>query len=259
MPNFKIYVVLHGGLGNQLFQFFRALVIANENKDYQIFFIEDFLKIYNVPRQYELDPILEEMCLFKRNVKSSFLIKIRLPKLLAKFILAAEPILKIPGYGLILDGYFQSLSSYKEVSKESIDAAISLLRKNFIQKSLIVMSDKYEVCHVRLTDFFKDKVESRKYVSNFLLSINRDVDIVTDDEILFEDELLKMRLPYQVHVIPTQDFTAWDLVKLFSRYKKITSNGSSLAFWASMLSQSTLETTNKSHHKLWLFFNGIEV
>jgi hypothetical protein len=259
MPNVKIYVVLHGGLGNQLFQFFRALVTSNKIPDCDFFFVEVFLGQYNSHRKFELDAILDKKISYRKNAKSNFLIRIRLPKLLAKFILPTEPVLMIPAFGFILDGYFQSISSYKDFSKDDIRSALSLFRMLAREKSLIVMPVKYEVYHVRLTDFFNGNEEARSYVSNFLLGITSNVDIVTDDETLFENELAKVRLPYQINVIPTKNFTAWDLIKLFSRYRKITSNGSSLAFWASLLSQSTLETTNKSHHKLWLFLNGNEV
>ena len=53
-----IKVVLHGGLGNQLFQYLLAKILIVKHPQYEIKMIDDFLSKYNVVRNFELSNIL---------------------------------------------------------------------------------------------------------------------------------------------------------------------------------------------------------
>jgi hypothetical protein len=48
---------------------------------------------------------------------------------------------------------------------------------------------------------------------------------------------------------------AWDLMRLFSRYGLIETNGSSLAFWAAILSGAQFKSSNRDHMALWRSFS----
>jgi hypothetical protein len=56
----KVNVVLHGGLGNQLFQYYVSLILIQNQEKGTINLVTDYLGIYRSKREYELTNYLLE-------------------------------------------------------------------------------------------------------------------------------------------------------------------------------------------------------
>jgi len=249
MAKKSIKVVLHGGLGNQLFQYLLAKVLIVKHPQYEIKMIDDFLSKYNVVRNFELSNILNgcegQFC------SADWLIRLRLPKIIGRLSRTGESIIRIPCYGYIVDGYYQSVDSYLTFSDGSIASAIESIRAAVKKRNILTKPFKSKVRHLRLTDFFKSDQDARVYVRKCLTEVVSDLDFVTDQEDLMLDELKHFKSHFKVNLIPTSHMQAWDLVTLMSSYKQIITNGSTLPLWTAILAKTELITSNKNHLALW--------
>ncbi len=245
----SIKVVLHGGLGNQLFQYLIAKILIVKYPKYKIIMIDDLLSKYNVARDFELSIILN------RNESQSYpadwLIRLRLPKVMARLSRASEYIMRIPFYGYIIDGYYQSVHSYRNFSDESIASAIDSIRVAVNKRNILLKPLNSKVRHLRLTDFFKSTGEARSYIKQCLVEIDSDIDFITDQEDLLLEELKNFNSRFKVNLLPTAHMKAWDLVALMSSYREIVTNGSTLPMWVAILAKTELTTSNKNHSDLW--------
>lgn len=251
----NVIIVLHGGLGNQLFQFFRGLLILLEHPRYKIFFQEYFLDKYPVSREYSLSPITKALYFCHRIKKVNFFIRMRFLVKIINKILRKDLIISIWPCYIIVDGYFQNALNYKDINKDAIKGAIDLLRKITQEKLLINKPIKKEIHHIRLTDFFVSEEKSRKFIQDFLNCCNGNINVITDDEDLFFDIVKNTKLSFRVNVIPTKNSSSWDLLHILSSYRVVNTNGSSLAFWGALLSGGVLITSNKEHQELFTFIN----
>lgn len=251
LPNPLHHVVLHGGLGNQLFQHFHACNLASQRGDTEVRLITDFLGRYSSPRSIELLPLVES-CLAGRLrlSKADLLLRMRIPKLL-KRITGRELVVSIPGYGVIVDGYFQELRYYKNYPGDLLAAELALWRSTLTERLSLDSPGKGRITHIRLGDFFNDQEAARSFATRQLSAINGPTDLVTDQEDVLADELSRLDLAHPVRLLPSADMSAWDLVALMCRYEVISTNGSTLAFWASVLRRATLQTTNPEHMDIW--------
>ena len=257
MTKKNVIIVLHGGLGNQLFQLFRGLTHLVEFPDYGIIFNEYFLNKYSVKREFELDPIASTSLSFRREKTANFFIKFRMAKVIKNIFSGKDFIISIINNHIIIDGYFQNKSDYQKIQKKTINEAIILLRKFTNENFLNSMKSKKEIHHIRLTDFFKNRNEATIFVSSYLKKITKNIDIITDDEDLLCNEIKKNKLAFNINIIPTKNFSSWELLKILSNYGVVNSNGSSLAFWGALLSGSILKTSNNEHQELFEFLNEI--
>jgi hypothetical protein len=244
-----IKVVLHGGLGNQLFQYLLAKILLVNHPLYEIKIIDDLLSKYNVVRNFELSTILSGREV--QSYRADWLIMLRLPKIMGRLLRTGDSLVRIPYYGYIVDGYYQSVDSYLAFSDDSIASAIESIRSAVYEKNLLTHPLKNKIRHLRLTDFFESDQEARVYVRKCLAEIDSDLDFVTDQEDLLLDELKRFKSPFKVDLIPTSYMQAWDLVTLMSSYKQIFTNGSTLPMWVAILAKTELTTSNKNHSDLW--------
>jgi len=224
----NVHLVLHGGLGNQLFQFQAALKVASVDSIIIIYTYE--LNNYKTKRHFELLPILLDSFNFKiRSSSNNVFIRFRLPKLIA-YILKKEIILRIPFIGIIVDGYFINKDFYKINSIEKTIHSIMKQKMSipqcYINKTLI---------HLRMTDFFNNSLDAQNFAEKRIREINSPVDIITDDESIVKMILNKYQKHNLVKIISTKNMNAWDLLKAIASYKYIFSNGSTLALWAAWL------------------------
>ena len=249
MAKKSIKVVLHGGLGNQLFQYLLAKVLIVKHPQYEIKMIDDFLSKYNVVRNFELSNILNGR--EGQFYSADWLIRLRLPKIMGRLSRTGESIMRIPCYGYIVDGYYQSVDSYLTFSDDSIASAIESIRAAVKKRNILIQPLKNKVRHLRLTDFFKSDQDARAYVRKCLTEVDSDLDFVTDQEDLLLDELKHFKSHFKVNLIPTSHMQAWDLVTLMSSYKQIITNGSTLPMWTAILAKTELITSNKNHLALW--------
>jgi hypothetical protein len=244
-----IIVVLHGGLGNQLFQYLLAKILMVKHPQYEIKMIDDLLSKYNVVRNFELSTILNGSEV--QSYRADWLIRLRLPKIMGRLSRTKESVVRIPYYGYIVDGYYQSVDSYLAFSDYSIASAIESIRAAVYEKNILTQPLKNKVRHLRLTDFFESDQEARVYIRKCLAEVDSDLDFVTDQEDLLLDELKHFKSHFEVNLIPTSHMHAWDLVTLISSYKQIVTNGSTLPMWAAILARTELTTSNKNHFALW--------
>lgn len=244
-----IKVVLHGGLGNQLFQYLLARILIIMHPQYEIKMVGDFLSKYNVVRNFELSTILNGREI--QSHRADWLIRLRLPKIMGRLSKTGESIVRIPYYGYIVDGYYQSVDSYLTFSDGSIACAIESIRAAVYEKNILTKPFKSKVRHLRLTDFFESDQEARAYVRKCLTEVDSDLDFVTDQEDLLLQELMHFKSGFEVNLIPTSYMQAWDLVTLMSSYKQIVTNGSTLPMWVAILAKIELITSNKNHFALW--------
>ena len=249
----EIHVLLHGGLGNQLFQYFAGCLAAGRFALPTICLITEKLKNYKTSRAFELQVLLKNAILPFTVVENADIIaQMRIPKIICKFT-KREFLFSFPGYGLIIDGYFQSLSHYQKYNNTEAGKVLEVWRHELLSANLLKPVVRQNVTHVRLGDFFRSSKDARVFAQKCLLDLKTDTDLVTDQEGLIEEELTKLTLPFKIKVIPTEGLTAWELISLFSEYRTIQSNGSSLALWAAIFSKACFETTNINHKALWSF------
>lgn len=226
-----VHLILHGGLGNQLFQYQAALKVAAQGSVINIYTFE--LDNYATKRHFELLPILLDNNRFMIHPNSSnLLIRSRLPKIIA-FLFKKELILRVPLMGFIVDGYFINKNFYQtDVVENEIH---SLMKKKI---SIPRQSNHNKLIHLRLTDFFSNSLEAESFVEKQILKIKSPVDIITDDENIVKMILSKYEKHKLARVISTENKNAWDVLKIMSAYKYISSNGSTLALWAGWLGSS---------------------
>jgi len=242
---------MHGGLGNQLFQYFFASTKTSQSRSNAMRLVTDFLGRYSSPRNIELLPLIESRLSDRLSLSNAdALLRMRIPKLL-KRITGREFVVSIPGYGLIVDGYFQELRNYKNCPGDVLAAELALWRSTLTQRLSLSLPGKGQITHIRLGDFFNDREAARSFAARQLSAISGPTDLVTDQEDVLADELAKLDLAHPVRLLPSADMSAWDLMALMCRYETISTNGSTLAFWAAVIRGAQLKSTNQEHVAIW--------
>jgi hypothetical protein len=251
----KIYVVLHGGLGNQLFQYFMGLILLKGQENNSMNLATEYLDGYSAKREYELAEYQLDNVDHKLIKCKNVLIKLRIPKLLKKFRITKEFILNIPLCGVVIDGYFQNKKNYMKCHADHVRQTLQELRKRWHGNNV---TKKYGIIlHLRLTDFFGQEDDAISFVKSKLTSITYPVDLITDQEELVIDVIKTLRKNDQIQLIDSKKMKATEVLKILASYEKIITNGSTLAFWASILNGSELETSNQEHTILWRYLNEL--
>jgi len=220
-----VYCVSHGGLGNQLFQVFFALLYAKGQA----------VKYYHDDRYYHgfKSEIPDNEYLVKCNAYEGLLLGLRIPKILKKINKNNSEYLKLLFFNLI-DGYFQCVSDYEDYTKDEI-----IITKHKIKSIFGEWPDvKYRVplYHLRLGDFFKTENEQIEYVYGRLKEIPVNSALISNrDDIFKSHNLYPFCEEYGLKYYETGGFTSMELIKFMSCFEKINSNGSTLAFWAGYL------------------------
>lgn len=153
----RIYTVLHGGLGNQIFQIFKALLESNLYNNATIILYERTLNNYVIKRENELNQIINSnrkinIKIFKHGVT---LLNIRLPKILNK-IFGHEILINIPIFGLVIDGYFQNVKYYRKYGSNILAETLEEIRGSY-ESEFKKVNNSRRLCHVRLKDFFDNR------------------------------------------------------------------------------------------------------
>ncbi len=246
-----MHIVLHGGLGNQLFQYFHTCTLAAQCGNTEIRLITDFLVRYSSTRNIELLPLIESrLSDGLRLCKTDSLLSMRIPKVL-KRVIGRELVVSIPGYGVIVDGYFQEIQHYKNCPADVLAAELALCRSSLTKRLSLNTLGGGRITHIRLGDFFNDQEAARLFASRQLSAISCPTDLVTDQEDVLAEELAKLDLAHPVRLLSSVDMSAWDLMALMCRYETISTNGSTLAFWAAVIRGSRLLSTNQEHVAIW--------
>jgi hypothetical protein len=251
MTTSSVRVVLHGGLGNQLFQYFIGRLEAKRRCIDTVLLVAGLLTTYETSRVLELNPLVQaEPPPRAQSTAVDMLSRARLPKI-AWRLAGREFVLTVPCYGVIIDGYFQWQGSYRAYSPANIAEVVGAWRRALAGPLQLMSPRRRHVTHVRLGDFFDSQETARQFTRARLKTLQGPTDLVTDQEDLVNEQLFSLQLPFDVRVVPTAEMSAWDLLALFCRYEHIATNGSSLAFWAAVLADAQLESSNPDHMDIW--------
>lgn len=244
-----VKTVLHGGLGNQLFQLFVAQLEVRRAGVAQLHLYDDKLAQYSSARDLELEPLLR-LPLNAHVRHSDTLARWRLPKLLWK-LSGRERVWYVPGYGVLVDGYFQNpklLSGYAAMDR---DAVLAAWRDALRLRQLAARATRERVTHFRLGDFFATQDSALEAAKDRLDCLGEDTDVITDQEELVQSALARNPGKSNVRVVTTRGMSAWRVLHEFSKYRLVDTNGSSLAFWAATLSGAQFTSSNAEHAAAW--------
>lgn len=239
-----VRVVLHGGLGNQLFQLFYAKNLAMRRPGTPVHLHSELLQRYETARDFELN------CLVQQNRLVSIqpigrLCRLRLPKL-AYRLTKQEREWNIPGVGLLVDGYFQTRQHYERFNRPQLLAVIDAWRSR-LGLDVTPKPEGRQLVHIRLGDFFQSDHEAMQYVAQRLQQLDPDIDVMSNQENLVSRAIEALGRSGRTRVIITRELDSWSLLRRMASYPKIQTNGSTLAFWAACLSAAALQTTDHSH------------
>lgn len=245
----EIYSNIFGGLGNQLFQIYYSQLLSNRYESSVI--INDYY-LYEYKRKFKnevkflysdkhFDISFSGLSFFKIIIIYRFRILYLLSKLIRN-----DFILHIPFVGIFIDSYCQSKSLFNSFTKTEHKQVLTLIT----QKTQLI-KNKYNfeykdktLLHLRVSDFFNNEEEREAYIYSQLKNYKDNtelIDIITDKEPLLEKIIYRKFKRTKFNIISTNNFSSKKLFSFMSQYREIVTNGSSIAFWASIIS-----TNNKS-------------
>jgi hypothetical protein len=244
-------VVLHGGLGNQLFQYFKARVVSANGEPRRIALYRDLLARYTTARDFELETLLHAEALPFVTVRQiDRLSRLRIPKLLYR-LTRREWIPALPGFGAVLDGYFQFDRSFAVHDDRAMQQVLEAWRAALGGAGRLPKQARERLMHIRLGDFFESPAATRAYAAQRIAAVPDDCDVVTDQEALLDHVIQAEGRRGSLRVIGSSSWDAWNLLGWMAGYRSVTTNGSTLAFWAAALGGATLISTNQAHERLF--------
>ncbi|TPE63652.1 hypothetical protein FJQ54_01975 [Sandaracinobacter neustonicus] len=230
----EILVILHGGLGNQMFQQFMGELLGNQ-MNAQVFLVSGVLHRYSASHVFELDPLLGGK-LHHRNGALAGVARLRIPKFLAKAGFG-ERALHL-GRTTILDGYFQSTTSYQAFPERDRVALLEEWAERLNLSVDPVLDGAVE--HIRLRDFFKTR-EAAEAHARMRVQMAGPGRFMTDDDSLLIPLLAEARRADDL--VQTDGWSAWDALRYMSRFSSVRTNGSTLALWAALLRRRELHSS----------------
>lgn len=247
----SVRVVLHGGLGNQLFQYFIGHLEARHLATPLLRLNTHALGNYSAARKFELAPLTTLPSDTPQvTVHANDLIaRLRIPKLLHR-LTKREMVLNCPIYGRLVDGYFQHRKDFQRYPPAMLHNLRSDWRHALFMKDLLCAPNRLRITHIRLGDFFRSSEEARHFARGHLVNLRGTSDLVTDQEDLVQSILEELHLLGRLRVVPSKSMDAWSLLRLFSQYGHIETNGSSLAFWAATLAGTQFTSSNPEHQAI---------
>jgi hypothetical protein len=245
MKNMKIIIRSHGGLGNQIFQIFYAIMVRNRLPDSEIIIYHD----NRYDHRFELSSIFADRFQIKSISDASFIVRFRLVKFLEKLKINSG--ILISKNIVYLDGYFNNCSALKNFETFEVSLALKELRN-------IIGTSKKEkevvLYHLRLGDFFSSEKEKKDFLLTKISSIKVHSHVVTNEESFVEDPLLKkIIISKNLKLISTKNMTDHKVLDIMGEYNLINTNGSTLAFWAAVLNKKKLEINHKILNDLYRF------
>ena len=241
----RIVIRTHGGLGNQIFQVFFAMV---RHQGTIILYHDD-----RYSHGFQLASCFQSYFPEGVNFFESLMCRSRIVKLVEKFS-SAVPEVRL-GDRFFLDGYFQKFDFYSQVSGHRLSAGLHQLRDIF---GITGEPDRNMLSHIRLADFFKTDGERSEAAKKRLFSLDDNTDFIsTNDQLIMNDKACQKIIAAKnlVH-IETAGFSSEDTIRLMSNYRVIESNNSTLAFWAAVLSNSELIVDDVNLGKVFLLLKN---
>lgn len=244
-----IRLILHGGLGNQIFQLFFAQLCGMASDRKLVRAVTRCLASYSVAREPEISPLIGACPVPVRLVDDATLLeKVRLPKLLQR-ITRNEHLVDLGPLGLILDGYFQDPDQYRRFEQGEIGDLFAALGAHLRGQGLLAAANGRDLVHMRLTDFVRAGESARAIVTPMLAGLAGDCDIMTDDEQAVASLLNQCEVAARPTLVSTKGQSSWDVLRTMSAYRSIRTNGSSLACWAAALGSEDFYSVNPKHER----------
>lgn len=236
----KIYLQTHGGLGNQLFQYFSAKLIHNRNLDAKLILIHND----RYSHSFELIEELKELEFNSSRVNitklESFITRMRVPKIFEKFRVN-HGILYFSN-AIYLDGYFQSAKVYSCYGSSEINTVV----RDMARMMSITAKKEYEhLYHIRLADFFSNDYDRQSEITKVLRKIEKNSYVITSDDNLLKKPINQRVLAAKncVHIVTT-NMNPSDIFRLMTKARTVHSNNSTFAFWAALLSTGELDISS---------------
>lgn len=253
--NREIEVLLRGGFGNQLFQYYAAEKIAES-------FGTDFiLNLSGLGREnpppsslsrsfqlFNLKNLPKRELSIKKGVRFKSDIAEKIPSLSG--LLGIINDLNQSNYQarkkLILNGYFQS-SDYIWLSRERIAFEVSndlhSMNALAIRKEILLCPESIGI-HLRLGDYLNlpdFKIASKAYISTSLMKIrsttgNLPIFLITDSEDLAVKMYSDLFSEYSIKVLQTNQIPSWEIIQILKLFKFLVLSKSSLSWWGGFLS-----------------------
>lgn len=236
----------HGGLGNQLFQVLYARLYA-EQFGLSLREIHDTRYPHAFPRS-EVIALSDTPSIMQRTLSD-----IRFPKILSRAMGRSEKPLRL-GNTIYVDGYFQDTDSFGSFTSAAIKYQLDLLADELG----IVASEGGQLVHLRLGDFFGNKMAAMEHVGSRISQVPAGSKIMTNDENLMkEPEIARILNDKNIQLITTEGMTAERVLREMSRYSRIDANNSTLAFWAAIFGHSELTLSDKKLQCSYQFFRNL--
>jgi len=240
----KVLINTHGGLGNQIFQIFYALNLSTK-LDANL--LLNHISYYK--HKLPLEVPITKLDIGKPSNFDLILMHGRIGKIMEKTKFSPGNIKLLNK--IFLDGYFQDSVNYRCFETQSLNDCLEKLRITFKISPCFVGCD---LLHIRLGDFFKTEQEKLEQAKKSLSKACNGQHIITNDEnIILLPENKSIIQKKNLKLIKTSNLSGYQLLKLFSTYRKITSNGSTLALWAALFSGAKLEIHNENLQNFYDF------
>ena len=251
----NIEVLLAGGFGNQLFQYYAGRLLA---KHYEADFS---VNVFGFPnhvksggpqdRSFQLASLtylpIEEIT---ENPIPYYKCKLskRIPVTRKMFGIVTDETYSEPHYSakLLLNGYFQFANPIWETRSQIVQE----IRFECFSKSTNLILAKnpsinQSICiHLRLGDYLTlsdFKVVSKDYLENCLVSIQSlsaelPIFLITDSENMVMELYSEIIDKYQIKVLQTSHVPPWEIIHVLKLFKYLVLSKSSLSWWAGFLS-----------------------
>lgn len=216
-----------GGLGNQLFQAHYARLMVQKHGPTKVYHYHSM--DYPRPASWELGDL--QWTKAPRLVR--FLLRLRIPQILYRLKISPYEYLRFAPI-LILDGYFLDPKEYSGFSMDQKNAAKWWIRGHL---GIRVTGNQKALVHLRLGDFFKDADQKRYYLDQvFKAHTVQQADVITNEESLVANQIDSLEHKDSFTLCPTSQCNGIELLAKMAEYSNIVYNGSTLAFWAAVLS-----------------------
>lgn len=257
--NASIKIFLMGGMGNNLFQFSRALELHKNNYDVEIIYLSKrYLFLFGIightVRQdfFKIGKVLKSLDLASREANLLDLAHLGLTFLKRKiglssyFNLSLEDLKKVKKKDFLDVGYFQSK---EHISLESINLVSKSLIKIFkIKKKL---NDNEFVLHFRATDSDSKNRPSQKDLESLIhecVKQNKVIKVATDDR----KKTIYVFQEFNQNISFISDDSIDDF-KYLAASKNIFLSNSSYAFWAGICAKNIRNDLNLFASKTWQY------
>jgi len=241
LENKVIYLYMYGGLGNQIFQLFAAIILATKKKISRIEIDESYLLAKQLKGQIE-EVLNFEAFGIEITYRKKLITKLRLPRFL-KIKSKFNPFVSdgnfyralnsAPRMNFYLDGYF-----IDAIDQGTFDRHLKLISKGFRLKSLDSEVNFKNRCviHLRGTDFIKLGWSKITPLGYYKSSIQKMVEIGIDSFDVVTDDINYAKSFFDNNSY-IKNYISTDLISDFfyiSKFQYKILSPSTFAFWASV-------------------------